>query len=393
MTETSPDTLPLPAGLVATAPSGIRELANAALERPGAIRLDLGQPSFPTPPHVVEAAKAAIDAGRTSYTHTRGVASLREAVAAKLARVNGLEATVDEIACTPGGASAVAAALTTVVQPGDEVLVPDPSWPAFTVICTWLHATPVPYPCRAADGFVPDVEELERRVTPRTRALIVNSPNNPTGAAYPWATLEALADLALRRDLWLVSDECYDEIVFTDRGPSIASLLPPGRAIAVFSCSKTYAMTGWRLGYAVAHGEAIRCMEKVLESNAACASSISQAAAEAALRGPQDCVAAMVDAYRERRDLAVGILDAAGALCARPEGAFYAMADVSRSGLDARSFALTLLEREGVAVAPGTAFGEVARDAVRISLASSPDDIAEGLRRLTGLVDELEVAR
>lgn len=384
---------PLRPALLNSPPSGIREVSNAASARPEAIRLDLGQPSFATPDHVIAAAVAAIEAGQTGYTHTRGTVAVREAVAEKLARVNGITAGIDDIACTPGGAAAVAAALTAVLAPGDEVLLPDPAWPAFATIAAWLDAVAVPYTCAADRGFQPDLDQIEHSIGPRTRAIVINSPNNPTGAVYPSGVLDGLADLALRHNLWLVSDECYDEICFTPRAPSVTTRVPPERSIAVFSCSKTYAMTGWRLGYLVARGEALATIEKILESNVACASAISQAAATAALSGPQEPVAAMVQAYRERRDLAVELLRRGNAGMAAPDGAFYVMADISRSGRDARTFALALLAQESVAVAPGTAFGAAAPDAVRFSLANSSASITEGIARFCRFLDAQEASR
>ena len=382
---------PLSSALLEAHHSGIREIANVAFEMPGAIRLEAGQPDFRTPAHVAEAAKAAIDAGFTFYTPTAGIPTLREAIARKLERVNGISVPPSQIACGPGGVGVIAATMATLVEAGDEVLTPDPGWPNTSIMVAWAHGREVRYPCPPELEFQPDLDALERLVTPRTKVLLVNSPNNPTGAVYSVETLARIAEIARRRNLWLISDECYDQIMLDGRSvaPSLANHLPDGRVISVFTFSKSYAMTGWRLGYAVASPEVIDGIVKFLESSSSCVSAITQKAGEAALNGPQDCVAEMVTAYRRRRDLSVDLLREAGLLVSEPHGAFYVMADVSPSGLGAREFALRLLRERQVGVAPGTAFGSVAGKAVRISLASSDQDLREGISRLCEFVREL----
>ena len=372
--------------------SGIREVSNLALTMRDVIRLEVGQPDFRTPAHIAEAAKRAIDEGFTFYTHTQGLMSLRERLVAKLARVNGIEATPAGIACAPGGVGAIAAAIGALVNPGEEVLLPDPHWPNYDLMLTWSQARGLYYPCPPELDFQPDLARLEAMVTPRTKVLLVNSPNNPTGVVYPAATLAAMAEIARRRNLWIISDECYDQIMLDGSGVagSLAHHDEDGRVISVFTFSKTYAMTGWRLGYAVGDPAVIDSVTKVLESNSSCVSTISQKAGEAALDGPQDCVGEMVAAYVRRRELVVELLREAGLLIAVPEGAFYVMADVSPSGLDSREFAFRLLRERHVGVAPGTAFGTLAAGAVRISLASSDQDLREGVGRLCELVAELK---
>ena len=363
--------------------SGIREIANEAIRRPGTIRLDVGQPDFPTPQHVKDAGKRAIDENKTFYTHTQGLLSLREKLVSKLARVNGIKTTPEAIAVGPGGVGALAAMLAAVVEHGDEVMLPDPGWPNYRMMLPWLGAHGVFYPCPPALGFQPDLDALERLINSRTKVLVVNSPNNPTGAVYPRQTIEAFIELAQRRNLWLLSDECYDQIVLDGSWTSPAALAPDDPRIAtVFTFSKTYSMTGWRIGYLTGSADLVDTATKVLESNSSCVSTITQVAAEAALDGPQDCVAEMVTAYRRRRDLVVGILKEAELFISEPAGAFYIMADVSPRGLPAREFAFALLRERGVSVAPGTAFGQVAGEAVRISLASSDVDLDTGVRRL-----------
>ena len=382
---------PLSAAVREAPHSGIREIGNLALKLPGVIRLEVGQPDFATPAHIVEAAKQAMDAGWTGYTATAGLLSLRERIAAKLRRVNGIEADPElEITIGPGGVGAIAALVGALAEPGDEVLLPDPGWPNYRLMTAWSSSRPVYYPCPPGLGFVPDLERLAELVTPRTRVLVVNSPNNPTGAVYGEDVQRALLDFALRHDLWVISDECYDELVYEGSFRSLATLDTEGRVLSAFTFSKTYAMTGWRLGYATGDAAVIDGAVKVLESNSSCVSTISQKAGEAALDGPQDCVGEMRAAYQRRRDLACDLLERHGLLIARPTGAFYVMADVSRAGVDSRTFAIDLLHREAVAVAPGTAFGEVAAAAVRISLASADSDLEEGIARLARHLDAVE---
>jgi len=367
--------------------SGIREIANEAIRRPGTIRLDVGQPDFPTPQHVKDAGKRAIDENKTFYTHTQGLLSMREKLVDKLARVNGIKTTHEAIACGPGGVGAIAAMFAAVLEQGDEVLLPDPGWPNYRMMLPWLGTRGIFYPCPPEYGFQPDLESLARLISPRTKILVVNSPNNPTGAVYPEATVAAMIDLAQSHNLWLLSDECYDQIVFDGSWPSPAKLAPDDdRIVTAFTFSKTYAMTGWRLGYIAGSVDLIDTATKVLESNSSCVSTITQVAAEAALTGPQDCVGEMVSAYRRRRDLVVDILKDAELLISEPTGAFYIMADVSLRGLPAREFSFALLREQGVSAAPGTAFGEVASEAVRISLASSEADLREGVGRLARFV-------
>jgi aspartate aminotransferase len=377
-------------GPAESAHSGIREIANEAILRPGTIRLDVGQPDFPTPQHVGDAGKRAIDEGKTYYTHTQGLLSLREKLVAKLARVNGIETTTDRIATTPGGVGGIAAVFASVLEDGDEVLLPDPGWSNYRMMLGWTRTHGVFYPCRPADGFQPDLDALSKLITSRTKLLVVNSPNNPTGALYPLSTITQLIEIAQRHNLWLLSDECYDQIVLDGTWTSPAHIAPGDARIATaFTFSKSYSMTGWRIGYVTGSADLIDTVTKVLESNSSCVSTISQVAAEAALDGPQDCVTDMVTAYRRRRDLVVDLLREADMLISEPAGAFYCMADISRSRLPSREFAFKFLRERGVSVAPGTAFGEVAKDAVRISLASSDQHLREGVGRLAEFVQGL----
>lgn len=376
------------AGPAETAHSGIREVVDVAISTPGCLRLEVGEPDFPTPTHIVEAAVEFLRSGHVRYTATPGLLSLRERISAMLARDRGLAAAPDQICCATGAVGAIAAALASVVEHREEVLVPDPGWPNYRLMLSWIGAGLVAYPCRPENGYVPDPEEVERLITPRTKVLIVNSPSNPTGALLPRSVLAQLVAVAQRRNLYLLSDECYDRIVFDGEHVSPASLCDDGRVISAFSFSKTYAMTGWRVGYVVAEPGVADSIVKVLESNSSCVAEVSQRAAEAALDGPQEPVLAMVNAYRRRRDLCVEQLEAADLPAVRPGGAFYIMADVRQAGAGSRELALRLVREAGVAVAPGAAFGRVAEGQVRISLASSEDDLREGIARIAAYVHE-----
>jgi aspartate/methionine/tyrosine aminotransferase len=364
-------------------------VVNLALVTPGCIRLEVGEPNFPTPPHIVEAAIEFARKGQVKYTATAGLLSLRERLVAKLDRVNGIKAGVNNINCSVGGVGGIAGAVAALVEPGDEVLVPDPAWPNYRLMLAWAHGVLVPYACPPEREFLPDPDEIERLITSRTKLIIINSPCNPTGAMLPRDLLERLVEVAVRHNLYLLSDECYDEVILDGVHTSPASFCTDGRVISAFTFSKTYAMTGWRVGYVVANAEISDSITKVLESNSSCLPTICQKAAEAALDGPREPLVNMVKAYRQRRDLCVGLLEEAGMLISHPQGAFYIMADVSRSGMDSREFAFDLVSSKKVAVAPGTAFGESARQAVRISLASSPEDLSMGISRMIERIEEL----
>jgi aspartate aminotransferase/aminotransferase len=369
------------------APSGIREVVNVAVTMPDATRLEVGQPDFDTPAHIVEATVRAIQEGYTKYTVTAGLLSLRELLAQKLANINGIRTEPSQINVTVGAQGSLAAAFQALLEEGDEVLVSDPTFPNYWMALGCCPARLVDYPLSASCGFIPDPDELESHVTPRTKLLVINSPCNPTGAVYPREVLEKIVEMCKRHDLYLLSDECYDELVFDGEHVSPASLCDDGRVVSVFSFSKTYAMTGYRVGYVVANPELASVINKILEGSMACVAGFVQKAAEAALTGPREPVLRMVCAYKRRRDIVDDLLHEYELWVSRPQGAFYTMADVSRSGMDARTFAFRLLEDARVAVAPGTAFGETARDLVRISLASSECDLRDGIKRMNGFIE------
>ena len=358
--------------------SGIREIVDLALAAPEPIiRLEIGEPDFATPAHVTEAAFEAARV-RASYVQTAGVPALREAIGARLQRVYGVAAPLDRVLITHGAVQAVDAILSAVVGPGDEVLVPDPAWPNYEMQATLIGATPVHYSLRPEDAFQPDLAEIRRLITPRTRVIVINSPNNPTGTVMSPDLVAGIVALAVENDMLVVSDEVYDEIVF-DGAHVNAAALAPDHVASVFSFSKTYAMTGWRVGYTLVPAWLADTVTRILELESSCVSSVTQAGALAAITGPQDAVAHMRDAYRSRRDLAADILGRAGIDIVRPEGAFYLMLPLPGRA-DARRAALELVAA-GVSFAPGSAFGRTTPHHLRVSLATSEDGIREGLSR------------
>ena len=369
--------------------SGIREIVHLAMTMPDVIRLEVGEPNFSTPPHIVDAAHRAASEGFTKYGPSAGLLSLRELLAERVERVNGFSVTATQINISVGGVQGCLASFLALLDPGDEVLIPDPAWPNYEMALMLCQAVPVHYPLYVDRGFVPRPEDLAGLITERTKLLIINSPSNPTGAVFPRETIEAMVDLAQQHDLYLMADEVYDEFVFEGEHVSPA-LYDPERVISIYSFSKIYAMTGWRVGYVVANDEISKLIAKIQEPQISCVSSVGQKAAEAALTGPQDCVREMCQSYRERRDIVVQVLKDEGYYVYTPQGAFYIMVDISDTGIDSREFALRLLQDRRVAVAPGTAFGSFGRDFVRISLATEKGLLLEGVRTLCGYIRDLE---
>jgi len=283
--------------------------------------------------------------------------------------------------------AALQLALLAVVEPGDEVLIPDPGWPNYRSATTLAGGVCVPYPLNPVRGFAIDLDALAARISARSRVLMLNSPGNPTGAVFTAEQVASVLALAEQHGLYVLSDEVYEDLVFGGaRHASAFTAASSDRVILVSGASKSYAMTGWRIGWLVAHPALAAGAAALVEPQTSCPATIAQVAAEAALRGPQDAVGTMRDAYGRRAQLAAACLEGTGLLVARPSGAFYAMLDIARSGLDSSMFVQRALEISGVAVAPGSTFGAVAAKNVRVSLASSDDAIREGLRRLADLL-------
>jgi aspartate aminotransferase len=380
---------PISSAIAGMARSGIREIMDLAATRPNVIHLEVGEPNFPTPPHILDAAARAARDGYTKYTANRGLPEVRQAMATKIADRNGFSVdSIDQIVVTTGAVNAIIQALMVVSDPGDPVLLPDPAWPNYLMMATILGSPVVRYPLMRDRGFEPDFDALEAicASTPSAKAILMNTPGNPTGAVMSRSVVERMVELAARHDLYIISDECYDDIVFDGEHVSPAAIDTDGRVISTFSVSKSYAMTGWRIGYAVASPEVAAMISKVQEAVTACATAVAQKAAQAALEGDQSCVGEMRDAYRQRRDRVVPILEAAGLLVSPPHGAFYVIADTSGTAMNGYDLARRLILEHDVAVAPGETFGPGGVGMVRLSLATAMDDLVEGVGRLTAAV-------
>jgi aspartate aminotransferase len=377
-----------PSSIASSMPvSRIREIMELAWEDPEVIHLEVGEPDFPTPEHVVEAAHEAARSGLTRYAPNAGLPELREALADKVTRRNGYEARPDQVVVTQGGIQALYLVLLALLEPGDEVLLPDPAWPNFRMIAHLLGARVLPYPLVSEGDFLPRLEDLERLVTPRTRAILVNTPSNPLGTVVPRELVEPLLEFARRRDLWYISDEVYDEVVFDDAFVSAGAVADPGdRLVSIYSFSKVYAMTGWRVGYLVAPPDLAKLLTGMQEPIVSCVNTPAQLAALAAVTGPQDVVREMRESYQERRDELLEILERGNLPSSQPSGAFYVWTDVSAANVPSMEFARSLIEREHVAVAPGSAFGDLGEGYVRLSLASSREDLLDGASRLVRFV-------
>ncbi|WP_104991131.1 pyridoxal phosphate-dependent aminotransferase [Deinococcus sp. NW-56] len=381
---------PLSARVRGLKPSATVAVTSRALElrRAGAdvLSLSVGEPDFETPPHVKAAGIAAIEAGHTRYTPVNGLPELREAVSAKFARENGLEYAPDAVTVTSGGKQAIFNALLALLNPGDEVLIPAPYWVSYPEMVALTGAVPVAVPTRAEAGFVLDPEELAARVTPKTRLIVLNSPGNPTGAVYPVEVLEAVVDLARRRDLCLLSDEIYEHLVYDAEHVSPARYAPE-RTLTVNGASKAYAMTGWRIGYAGGPPEWIAAMNALQSQSTTGACTLSQHAALAALTEHEATarfVAEARSAYRERRNFLVAGLNELGLPTPTPQGAFYVLPDSTHLHPDELEASRLLLERGGLAVVPGTDFGAPGR--VRLSYAAGLDTLGEALRRIEAVL-------
>jgi aspartate aminotransferase len=356
------------------------------LERQGRsiIHLELGEPDFHPAAPVVDALRDAVAAGRDRYCSTRGVLALREAIADYLKRTRRLDVAAEQVIVAPGCKMALALAMMALVEPGDEVLYPDPSFPIYPSFGRWLGATAVAYGLAEKNKFQPDVDEIARKITPRTKMLIFNSPNNPTGTVFSDAVLERLAALAAKHDLWVLADEIYARILFSGEYKSIRSL--PGmaeRTVIIDGFSKSFAMTGWRLGYAVAPVEVIDAMDLLVLNTFTCAAEFTQMAAIEALRDSTNAVEAMVAEYHKRRDLFVaGLNQIPGFRCQAPDGAFYAWVNIEDTGLSAEEVQRLLLEEAGVAGIAGAAFGPGGKKYVRFSLVSARQLLEAALERM-----------
>jgi aspartate aminotransferase len=370
--------------------SAFEVLARAqALEAAGSkiIHLEIGEPDFPTPPHIVEAAVEALQAGRTHYVPAPGIPLLREAVSAFLERTGRMRATPDRVVVTPGAKPIMFFTIMALCGEGDEVLYPDPSFPMYESITAFSGATGVPIPLRERNQFRIDTDELESLVTERSKLLIINSPHNPCGSALTRQDCEAIADIALRHDLIVLSDEVYWAIRYG--GQSHASVLDvdgmADHTILLDGWSKTFAMTGWRLGFGVFPPGLVEPITRLVINSVSCTSAFSQYAAAAALEGPWEPVEQMVAEFRRRRDVIVaGLNDLPGVTCLEPQGAFYVFPNITGTGLTSAELQSQLLQSAGVAALGGTAFGPYGEGYLRLSYANSVENLQLALDAFRG---------
>ncbi len=368
-----------------------------ALEATGrsVIHLEIGEPDFDTPANVREAAKGAIDAGRTHYPPFPGIPELRSAIAADATARKGFAVDPANVFVTVGGKGVMYYAILALVDPGDEVIVPDPGYPIYESVTRFVGGIPVAIPIRQENAFRLDPDELASLVTPRTKLIVINSPANPTGGVLTRSDLERIAQVALDHDLTVMTDEIYSRILYDgEEHASIAAL--PGmaeRTIVLDGFSKTYAMTGWRLGYGIVPEWLNRGFGRLIINSVSGATTFAQVGAVEALTGPQDEIDAMVEEFRARRDLVVdGLNEIPGFRCLRPSGAFYVFPEISGTGLTGADLADRLLNEAGVSVLAGTAFGTVGTSHIRLSYANSRENISEALRRIRTVVEPLVAA-
>lgn len=361
-----------------------------ALEAEGRdiIHLEMGEPDFPTPGHIQEACVKALAAGHTGYAPAAGLPALRTAVAKHVAELRGIEVDPSQVVITPGGKPVIFYTYLALVEEGDEVIYPDPGFPIFESMCDALGAVRRPWFPGSGTATRPDLDALEAMMGPRTKLLVINSPSNPTGVVYTRDELARIAELCVEHDVVCLSDEIYSHILFGGTHDSIATF--PGmaeRTIILDGFSKTWSMTGWRLGYVVAPPDLAPVFERLMTNSNSCAVNFVQHAALAALEGPMDVVDTMVAAFRERRDALVeGLCAIPGVTCDEPQGSFFAFADVRGTGQDALALAERLLEEAGVACVEGPAFGAGGAGHIRFSFAADVDRIREATGRIAALL-------
>jgi len=362
-----------------------------ALEARGrrVIHLEIGEPDFPTPAHIVEAAKRALDDGWTHYGPPLGLPELREAVADYVSRTCGVPVGAENVAVVPGGKPVIFFSMLALLEPGDEVIYPNPGFPIYESMIRFLGAVPVPIPLIEERGFSFDLDVFRDRLGPKTKMVVLNSPQNPTGGVIPRQDIAAMAEMIARRDVMVLSDEIYSRICYDGGFPvSIASL--PGMAektIILDGFSKTYAMTGWRIGYGVMPAWLVEAVGKLMVNSNSCTASFTQRAALAALTGPQDAVEAMVAEFRRRRDaFCAGLHGIPGFRCAAPGGAFYAYANVKDTGIASAVLATRLLEKAGVACLNGGSFGRFGEGYIRFSYANSFENLMEAVEHMRAML-------
>ena len=352
------------------------------------VHLEIGEPDFDTPAHIKQAAKDALDAGYTHYGPSPGEMQVREAIAKHQTETQGYDISPQRIIVTPGGKPVMFFTILALVEKGDEVIYPNPGFPIYESMINYAGGTAVPVPLEERFGFSLDVDRLESLVTEQTKLLIVNSPNNPCGSVISSDDLERIAEIAVANDLIVLADEIYKDMYYEGSHVSITSFTDMiDRTVILGGFSKSYAMTGWRLGYGVFPEFMLDAVTRLMTNSVSCTSVAVQMAGIAALEGPQDSVAAMMDEFRIRRDLVVsGMNGLPGVTCETPLGAFYAFPNISGTGLSSRDFAERAMDDAGVALLSGTAFGEYGDGYIRISFANSQANLTKAIERLAEML-------
>jgi aspartate/methionine/tyrosine aminotransferase len=355
------------------------------------VHLEIGEPDFATSAHIVEAGIEALHAGATHYTPSAGIPELREAIAAESSQRRGMNWSPAQVVVTPGAKPIMFFALLALVNPGDEVVFPDPGFPIYQSVVEFIGAKPAPIPLLEDQDFVFDVERLRKAIGPKTRMIILNSPQNPTGGILNRHDLEVIAELAEEHDCWILSDEIYGRLLYEGEHVSIATLPDmQRRTIVLDGFSKTYAMTGWRLGYGLMPQRLAEEVAKLMVNSASCTAAFTQYAGIAALRGSQQGVDEMLAEFRARRELLISGLNAIpGITCRWPKGAFYAFPNVTALGLTSQQLADRLLTDYGIASLAGSSFGAAGEGYIRLSYANSQDNLREAMRRIGQAVADL----
>jgi aspartate aminotransferase/aminotransferase len=361
--------------------------------RTDVIHLEVGEPDLRTPAHIIRAAFQAAEDGWTGYTPNAGIRPLREAIAARSSAMWRRPIDPGQVVVTTGAIGALFSASMSILDPGDEVLIPDPGWPNYESILHLAGARPKRYTLRTQTGFLPDMDEVQALTGPRTKAIIVNTPGNPTGAVLPAELMARLVDHVEHTGIYLISDEIYEDIVFESEHVSAAACALSDRVLVVSGVSKSYAMTGWRLGWVVCPAKLAPVVAGLQEPLTSCACAIAQKGAEAALAGDQTCVDELRTRFRRRRDQVVDQLRGSGLLPCAPAGAFYAFVDIGSTGCDSFAFCEGLLKRRAVATVPGVTFGPSSDHFIRIAFTVDDAVLQDGLARIRTHVDELRGAR
>lgn len=366
--------------------SGIRYMFELAEKYEDVVKLCIGEPGFPTPDFIIQAGQEALEKGYTKYTSNAGIQMLREAIARKMTRENHIQADPQtEIIVTAGGVEAVLLAFLVTVDRGDDVLIPDPSWPNYPEQVRMACGNPVRIPTYEVDNFVPRAENIEKAITPRTRVLVLNSPNNPTGAVIPREEMMRIRDVVLKYDLTVISDEPYERLIYDGNEHISIASLPDMKehVITVNTFSKTYAMSGWRVGYGVGPSNAIQAMVLLKEYTSSSVNAAAQYACAAALDRAESDIVRMVKGYKHNRDILIqGLNECKGIVCPVPQGAFYAFANVKGLGMTSQKLAEDIVKEVQVVTTPGTAFGDCGEGYLRFSYASSEEDLRKALQRL-----------